>query len=466
MPLPVCTPKRIDHQEYNGGGNQQDVCRAIPNLNDGDLGSIYFVYCNRTTIFSTSIFEEAVYFRKYDHATQMMGSASLIAQATTGNVRNVNFARLDNGRLIVTYIRAEPNPQVEWSYSDDNGALWSVPAVIDTNTTFIIDIGQNGDQVWMATRNTSGISTKNYRMFKYIAGLWTDLGVFFVGTTSSNELYGRSQGGGAPKRCFFFFPTENHVLLVVDHFHGVSNPWTVTALWTTDAGTWTPVTVASTTGGGFQPCAISEFVSDERVVTMWQDDNGSENALHIAYTDDEGHTWTTVGEVTDFATLNGTYELAVNDSGWGFGVIDEDQLVVAFTFRTPNDAVWIMSGPVAATGWTVIEECDPTSAGDPQKDIATSSLSQVIEFGEDLVFCFHMVWAPSVGSAYFTYDFVIEEEVFPPEIPPVEEEPAGFKRMFRRGVVQATLGSEPHITRSVGTIDSWRKPRWLEKSSS
>lgn len=425
--MAACTPVRIDHQDFNGG-SQQDVCLGIPNLADGAEGSAYFIYCNRTSAYSTSIFEEAIYFRKYDHATAMMGTAVLIKQAAVGqNLRNVNFKRLDSGRLIVTYVYTQGGTHVEWSFSDDNGATWSVPATI-TTCVLLLDMGQKGDELWMAM-HLFGTITRHYNVFKYSAGVWTDLGEFYAGS-SSNQLHCRDQLGASPKQGFFFFAPAGHMLMILDHFTGVSNQWTLEAWRSTDDGvTWTAVTIATNAaggpGGGYQPLAWSQKLSATRIATMWTNFNGSINTLYLAYSDDEGQTWTVIGEITDFNALNGSFTLGANDQSWSFEVIAADRIVVGAAFLTPTQAVWAMAGPIAATGWGVIQNCDPSTLLAPiQKAVATSNLGQSFKFGNDYVFCFHMVWTniPPGGlgqDTYYTYDFELIQDVFaPPEPPP------------------------------------------------
>jgi hypothetical protein len=423
--MAACTPVRIDHQDFNGG-NQQDVTRGIANLADGAEGSAYFVYANRTTVYNTSVFDEALYFRKYDHATQTMGTPVQIAIAAPGtNMRNPNFKRLDSGRLIVTYLRSTVG--IEWCFSDDNGATWSAPALISVGV-LILEVGQSGDELWMAA-HVSGSITKTYQMFKYSGGFWTNLGTFFLGTFGV-VLYVRDQGGASPKNAMFFFDTPGHMLMILEKFTPAS-PWTLQAWRSIDGGvSWSPaVTIYTSSGSTFQPLAWSEKVSSTRVVSMWTDTNGSFSTLFLGYSDDEGQTWTSVGEITDFGVLNGAHTLGANDQSWSFDVISSTRIVVGAAFLSPTQAVWAMAGPIAQTGWGVIQDCDPQVSGYPNpisKAVAPSNLGQSFRFGADFVFCFHMAWTNQhehpadvlPTDSYYTYDFELIPDVFDTTPPP------------------------------------------------
>jgi len=420
MPIPTCTTIRIDHLNQNGGANYEDIGQGIYDASNGAEGSIYFVYLNRNTGYSTSINDIALWFRRYDIASETFDAPVLIDSAS-GGLKAANMRRLSSGRLLICWRSSSPTFSLKWAKSDGNGAsgTWTAPAQIDTTSISGVEslaLADDGTDAYLFANHSvgGGAGDKKYYIYKYTAAssTWGAGTLVYSGTNGSSELYCRELDSSAA-RTNFIMTSPTTGVLVVDHFHGASSPWTTDVFWTVDGTSWnTAVLLTSSTNAVATRPWMSR--SGTRIAIVMQDLVAGASKFKAIYTDDVGVTWSSVIALTGLDTAIGSYVIA-NDARWSAILVSPTSLMVGCSFVTPNPAIWAARGPLSSAAWTVFHECNPTTGG--VHDLTTASTVQIFQSGNDAIITTHFVNA-SGGSPYYSYEFEVIEGLFDTTPPP------------------------------------------------
>lgn len=427
-----CTTVRIDDLDFNVTAQVNPAYPAY----DPDRKKLYFVYCDKNSTADDPDQENwRVAFREYDELTDTLGTPVVIDEAVAPDDAfdrrdRASIVRLDDGTLICAYYFYDGGVgliQTKVKESTDNGLTWSPGVLMDTDASSsrqFVDIGTDGTNVWGFTYQQGGGAGGQNLIF------WKRTGVD-TWSTPGIVVYDGHAGGPSAAELTWQYLGGKKVVIVVSSLIGLivcerldsGTTQRVTCFRTTDGGTtWSEVLIQSQGTDVANHYPITFMGQDGTIRSMWIGKNPTfptRSIPTIAYSSDNGATWTVLGSPSVFSIDDGTVWKPQNK---GFMLDSSDRMIVSTWKQVLGIwTIFIYRGDLSdVDSFEEIATCDIGSTTNSNL-VGTSALMET-----DFIQVLDPIPSPPGNLyqiAYLREADINEEDVPPP--PLVEESPTG-----------------------------------------